>query len=213
MSPHPKGPAALRFTRRALASRLAAFAAAIGPGAGLAARGAAAAPQSVAASPVCDADLRDAALRGLALAWHRGDPVAAAAADAALARLEETDPEGAALCRLYRALDVRPAAWWQDDGLPEAAATDLAMLHGAIRDCRPVGFGYTDLSDQTSERDVLPLALVHPAQGVKLLGWCLKAQDYRQFFVRSMHSLTERPGGFTDRRLALLQGLVAQKGA
>src|SRR3989338_5070075 len=42
--------------------------------------------------PVLDPDLRDAALRGLALAGYRGDPVTAAAANAALARLAATHP-------------------------------------------------------------------------------------------------------------------------
>ena len=161
----PGRPTPLTLTRRALGTRLAGLAAAIGFGQSAA--------TSVAAQPVSvlDPELRDAALRGLALAGHRGDPVAAKAAEATLARLAETDPEAALLGRIYQLLDVRPAAYWHGD-LPEAAAADLSALHGAIRASQPVAFGYTDLSGQETTRTVLPLALVHPPQGVKLLAWC-----------------------------------------
>jgi predicted DNA-binding transcriptional regulator YafY len=191
----------LTLTRRALGTRLAGLAAAIGFGQSAA--------TSVAAHPVppLDPELRDAALRGLALASHRGDPVAAATAEATLARLAETDPEAALLGRIYQLLDVRPAAYWQED-LPEAAAADLAALHGAIRVSRPVAFSYTDLSGQETTRTVLPLALVHPPQGVKLVAWCAERKDFRQFFVRAMKGLTPREGDFSGDRLALLQGLL-----
>lgn len=201
MSRRPDAPAPALLTRRALAARLAAGAAGIG----LAGRAAVAAPTP-------DPDLRDAALRGLALAGQRGDPVSAAAADAALARLAETDPEGALLARLYRALDVRPASDYRAD-MPAATAADLATLHEAIRTSRPVHFGYTDLSEQQTERRALPLALVHPPQGVKLLAFCERAQDYRQFFVRAMRGLTPQPGDFASARMGLLEGLVKKEGA
>ena len=126
--------------------------------------------------------------------------------------MTETDPEGALLARLYRALDVRPSQYYRAD-MPEAAPAQLEVLHGAIAASQPVFFGYTDLSDQQSEREVLPLALVHPPQGVKLLAWCEAAQGYRQFFVRAMRDLVLRPGGFAERRMALLQGLVEKEGA
>jgi len=193
--------APLMLTRRALANSLVAGAVA----AGLPVRPA-------QAAPAIDPALRDAALRGLALAGHRGDAVSAASAEVAIARLAESDPEGALLARLYRALDVRPSQYYRADLAP-AATEALAVLHGAIAISQPVFFGYTDQSDQQSERVVLPLALVHPPQGVKLLAWCEERQSYRQFFVREMRDLTPRPGDFAARRLALLQGLVEKEGA
>ena len=191
----------MTITRRALGTRIAGAAAAFGFGTG--------AVTSVAASPVpvMDPDLRDAALRGLALAGYRGDPVTAAAANAALARLAETDPEAGLLGRIYQMLDVRPAAYWPDD-VPAAAAADLAILHATIRASQPVAFGYTDLDGNKTTRTVLPLALVHPPQGVKLLAWCAERQDFRQFFVRSMEGPTPQHGDFSGDRLALLEGLL-----
>lgn len=192
------------LTRRAFSARLAGAAAAIGFGNG------AAASTMAPPVPVLDPDLRDAALRGLALAGYRGDPVTAAAADAAIERLSQTDPEGAILARLYQMLDVRPAQYWPED-VPEAAAADLATLHAAIRACHPVSFGYTDLSGNETTRTVLPLALVHPPQGVKLLAWCEERGDFRQFFVRAVRGLTPRAGDFSADRLALLQGLLGKE--
>ena len=202
----PGRPLPLTLTRRALGTRLAGLAAAIGFGQSAAA--------NVAAQPAPPLDpvLRDAALRGLALASHRGDPVAAATAEATLARLAETDPEAALLGSIYQLLDVRPAAYWHDD-LPEAATEDLATLHGAIRASQPVAFGYTDLSGQETTRTVLPLALVHPPQGVKLLAWCEERKDFRQFFVRAIKGLTLGVGDFSGDRLALLQGLLDKEAA
>ncbi|MEI2805862.1 WYL domain-containing protein [Albidovulum sp.] len=191
----------MMLSRRALAARLAAGAAAIGI-----------AGRAGAAVPAPDPDLRDAALRGLALADLRGDPVGAAAARAAAARLAEADPEGALLYRLYRKLDVRPSAYWREDE-PAARRPDLAALHAAIRACQPVDFGYTDLGGNETERSVLPLALVHPPQGVKLLAWSLEREDFRQFFVRSMRNLAALPGDFSEERMALLEGLVEKEGA
>lgn len=92
--------------------------------------------------------------------------------------------------------------------MPEAAAADLATLHAAIRACQPVALGYTDLSGNETARTVLPLALVHPPQGVKLLAWCEEREGFRQFFVRAMTTFTLQPGDFSANRMALLQGLL-----
>ncbi|PTN03184.1 WYL domain-containing protein [Rhodovulum imhoffii] len=194
----------LTLTRRALGTRFAGAAAAIGFGNGTAAS----AMQDPV--PVLNPDLRDAALRGLALAGYRGDPVTAAAANAAIERLSESDPEGALLARIYQMLDVRPAQY-QPEYVPEAAAADLATLHAAIRACQPVAFGYTDLSGNKTTRTVLPLALVHPPQGVKLLARCEERKDFRQFFVRAIRDLGLRAGNFTEERLALLEGLLEKE--
>lgn len=201
MRPGRTPPPRQALTRRALGTRFAGAAAAIGFGQGAAANG------TATPVPVVDPDLRDAALRGLALAGYRGDPVTAAAANAALARLAETDPEAGLLGRIYQMLDVRPAAYWPEH-VPAAAAAALAILHAAIRASQPVAFGYTDLDGNETTRTVLPLALVHPPQGVKLLAWCAERQDFRQFFVRSMQGLTPRPGDFGGDRMALLEGLL-----
>lgn len=195
-----------KLSRRALGVRIAAAAAAVG----ISGHRAAAVPAPAPMDPA----LREAALRGLALAGLRGDPVGAAAARAAVTALADTDPEGALLVRLYRKLDVRPAAYWHEGMQPGAAgAASLALLHDAIAGCLPVVFDYTDMGGNPSRRAVLPLALVHPPQGVKLLAWCCEREDFRQFFVRAMEGLAAGKGDFSDDRLALLEGLAEKEGA
>lgn len=189
------------LTRRALASSM------VG---GMVVAAAGPITADAATNTILDADLRDAALRGLALAGHRGDPVSAATAEAVIQRLSETDPEGALLARLYRALDVRPAAYYRVD-MPAAEPENLRSVHAAIRATQPMFFSYTDADGQKSERVALPLALVHPPQGVKLLAWCEERQGYRQFFVREMRAIKLLAGDFSDRRLSLLEGLVAKE--
>ena len=95
----------LSLTRRALGTRLAGAAAAIGFGQGAAAKGVS------DPAPALDPDLRDAALRGLALADYRGDPVTAAAAKATIERLSVTDPSRSST-RIWITLDGRYALVW-----------------------------------------------------------------------------------------------------
>lgn len=188
----------LDLTRRAFATGLTGSLAALGAGEGRAAvRGAA-----DALSP----SLYDAALRGLARAGDSGDSVLAARADAALAALDISDPEAAAIVRIYRAHDTASQAWrYGDRRGGNVAEETLAALHEAIAACRPVSFHYVDLDGEVTDRTVLPLALVHPPQGIKLVAWCALREDYRQFFVRTIGDLRREMGAFQDRRLALLQ--------
>ena len=154
-----------------------------------------------------DADLRDAALRGLALADARQDPVRAKAAAEVLEKLDCHDPEAGLLVRIYRRFDVPPASYWLRDAY-QPDLLNLERIHNAVRESRRVRFSYTDLQGEESTRSVLPLALVHPAQGVKLLAWCDERQDFRQFFVRSMTNVSAQSGEFAYRRLDLLRGLL-----
>ncbi len=104
-------------------------------------------------------------------------------------------------------LDARPVAYWPDSA-PADEVADLVILHAAIRASQPVAFGYIDLDANKTTRTVLPLVLVHPPQGVKLLAWCAERQDFRQFFVRSMRDPMPQSGDFSDYRMTLLQGFL-----
>jgi predicted DNA-binding transcriptional regulator YafY len=196
----------LALTRRAFAAGMSGSLAALGIGDAAAAADPRSAPGDAG---LRDADLRDAALRGLARAGDAGDPVLAERADAAIARLAIADPEAAMLARVYRLYDVAAASHgYGRAGANRANADDLATLHGAVRDCRAVWFRYYALDGELTTRTALPLALVHPPQGIKLLAWCEKRQDFRQFFVRAMSDLKPRRAIFAKRRLTLLRGLA-----
>lgn len=203
------GPRSRILTRRALGGWLASLAAAAGlrPAAAEAAVQAPLPGESVLGDP----GLREAALRGVARRLGCADPLAAAEARATLGRLAGTDPEAACLVRIYRAFDAPSATVWQADGAGVATDT-LALLHAAIRDCRPVAFGYTDLAGARTHRRVRPLALAYPPQGMKLLAWCETRQASRQFFVRAISGPQVFTGGFRSGRRALLEQLAAEAG-
>lgn len=194
------------LSRRAFATGMTGSLAVLSIGDPVAASALAAAPRYM---DMGDADMRDAALRGLARASDVGDPVLAAKAEAALARLESSDPEGALLVRVYRAYDVE-AAIYRYGKLQDASASapELTTLHSAVQECRAVSFRYTDLAGEVTMRTVLPLAIVHPPQGIKLLAWCEKRGDIRQFFVRALSELTIEAATFRDRRMPLLWQLA-----
>jgi len=156
-----------------------------------------------------NADLRDAALRGLARAADRGDPVLADQAEAVLAQLDVSDPEGALLVRIYRAFDLASAAYrFGGSGEEPGDVLALAALHAAVRDSKAISFDYVDVQSNRTTRTVLPLAIVHPPQGIKLLAWCEKRQDHRQFFVRAVSKIKVHEKRFNKRRPLLLRQLA-----
>ncbi|MFT4151829.1 MAG: WYL domain-containing protein [Paracoccaceae bacterium] len=85
---------------------------------------------------------------------------------------------------------------------------DLGVVQRACHQATPLRIGYTDLKGQHTLRDVWPLALVYPDHGIFVLAWCCVRQDYRQFFAHAIDRVEPVAGGFTDRRMALLAGLV-----
>lgn len=156
------------------------------------------------------ADLRDAALRGLARAGDSGDAVLAAKAEATLARLETADPEAALLVRIYRRYDVASWGAWNQPSGYDALPETLDLLHRAVAASRAVAFRYTDLDGDMTARNVLPLAIVHPPQGVKLIAWCEKRASNRQFFVRAMEDVSATGRSFGADRLSLLHALASE---
>ncbi|HBS50218.1 MAG TPA: hypothetical protein DEA05_09090 [Rhodobacteraceae bacterium] len=80
-----------------------------------------------------------------------------------------------------------------------------------MAEAQPVAFHYTDLQGQSSQRSVLPLALVHPPHGIQLLAWCEMRGDYRKFFVDMVEQAEPLDRSFAERRLALLRGLVERE--
>lgn len=188
-----------RLTRRAFATGMTGSIALLGSGNAAA----------TARNDNVDAQMRDAALRGLARAGDSGDPVLAARADATLASLERNDVEAALLIRIYRRFDVASTGYWHGTApLNEAQDTKFALLHAALDACSKVRIRYHDLEGSVTERSILPLALVHPPQGVKLVAWCEMRRDFRQFFVRQIDEILVGQGNFRSERLRLLAQLV-----
>lgn len=146
-------------------------------------------------------------LRGLVFLDRFGDPVVEDDAAALLEHIERRLPGASMLVELYR-------AYHHDGFAPFQRAEErgnLAILHRAVAEARPVACHYTDLNGQATDRTVLPLALVHPPHGIQLLAWCELRGDYRKFFVDMMQDTVLQEPCFADRRFDLLCGLLERE--
>ncbi len=151
---------------------------------------------------------RDTLLRGLAGVESTADAGLSARAAVLVASIGTTMPEAPHLHALYRRYPGSPA--WQGLQRPEVSA-DLALIERAVEGAQGLRIGYTDLHDRETEREIWPLALVYPVNGVFVLAWCRKREAYRKFFAHSIRWAVPAGTGFAAQRLELLQGLVAEE--
>lgn len=147
-------------------------------------------------------------VRGLAMIDLFADPVLEEDGAALLDQIGSRLPEASLLVALYRRYRAPVPVEASRAGESAEALTDL---HQAVAHARTITFNYTDLEGERSSRSVLPLAIVHPPQGIQLLGWCELRGDYRKFYVRAMQGITRTGSTFADQRFSLLGGLVAQE--
>ena len=75
---------------------------------------------------------------------------------------------------------------------------------------RAVDLRYTDLQEATTERRVLPLAIVFMEQSLVLLAWCQLRTDFRTFRIDRIDTLTETDESFRPKRVAMLRDCVAK---
>lgn len=135
--------------------------------------------------------------RGVVLANYRGDPVAAAAAHAA--PVSQAERHAVAILA----------------GCPVPAAKDgLQALHEAIKDCCPVGFDDTGLSEQKARRGSAAGVCQSAERGGQAADLVPGSRQSPEV-LRAGDALDETPqdGDFATGRRALLQGLVKEKGS
>lgn len=122
----------------------------------------------------------EALVLGARIVESWADPGLAAAAGSVLAKVETVVPE-----RLRRHMAetplIAPANHWT-----EPLTVDPAVLRGAVRDRRKIGFGYCDAEGRVSERCVRPLALSFYGPIWLLVAWCETRRDFRCFRLDRM---------------------------
>lgn len=151
---------------------------------------------------------RDTLLRGLAGVESTADAALSARAAALVAGIGATMPEAPYLHALYQRYPASPA--WQGLRRPEVSA-DLALIERGVEGAQGLRIGYTDLQGRETEREIWPLALVYPVNGIFVLAWCRKREAYRKFFAHLIRWVVPAGTGFAAQRLALLKGLVADE--
>lgn len=150
-----------------------------------------------------DRDEIEALALGLAEVRAWGDP-ALTKADSVLAKIAAALPDTHerqlihAIARVFRpeprctgAIDLSPlrTACWQEE---------------AVRLCYRNGEG------DSTERVILPLALVYDESCVTVLAWCCLREDFRMFRTDRMFDIRLEGTSFRPRRVVLLRAYVAQ---
>ncbi|MBV2359500.1 WYL domain-containing protein [Thalassococcus sp. CAU 1522] len=149
---------------------------------------------------------RERLVAGLADMLLRRDPVLSKQAGDMLTELSATMPEAHDLVRLHHHHDGRIG---RRSMMRPALRVDLAALHRACAESHAIGFSYKDLNGQETSRRVLPLAIVHPDHGIKLVAWCTLRDAPRTFFVHSMTDMQVDPERFPEKRADLIAAVVS----
>lgn len=140
---------------------------------------------------------------GLAEVRHMGDPALAQAAASVLAKVAATLPDDReqhlfhAISRVYR---------------PDARYTPPAHLEAVRQACwaeQALAISYVDKGQATTERTILPLAIVYTDHALTLLAWCCLREAFRMFRLERIVELRPTGASFRPRRAALLRDYLA----
>lgn len=143
---------------------------------------------------------------GLAEVKHMGDAQLANAAASVLAKVAASLPDDReqylfhAVSRVYR----------PDRRYP---ALDMSVIRAACWNEQAIAIRYMDRDDATTERVVLPLAIVYADRSLAVLAWCCLREDFRIFRRERMLSVTPEGSSFRPRRAAMLRDYLSQLSA
>ena len=121
----------------------------------------------------------EAMMLGMRLVMARGDNALAAAAQRASGKISATMAKGSG--EKYQALPLYAVSKGSEDN--DKALIYLPLLRQAIRERRMLTLGYTDLSDNSSQRQIRPLGLTLFDEAWLLTAWCETRDDFRNFRV------------------------------
>jgi predicted DNA-binding transcriptional regulator YafY len=125
---------------------------------------------------------------GLALLPRTGDGGLVAAAESVAAKIAGTRPG-------------RPAASLAASGWTAvpAAGADPALIRKAIRGERALRLTYAGAQGETTDRTVLPIALIYYVEAVVLVGWCELRQAFRHFRLDRIGAIALEGPSFRGR--------------
>ncbi len=137
-------------------------------------------------------DESEAIMLGLALLPRTGDQGLVSAAESVAAKIAGTRPG-------------RPAAPLTASGWTAvpASGADPAALRRAIRGERALRLSYTGPQGETTDRTVLPIALIYYIEAVVLVGWCELRQAFRHFRLDRIGAIVLAGPSFRGRGGAL----------
>ena len=146
----------------------------------------------------------EAVLMGLAEVRSFGDTALADAAEQAAAKIVATLPDRQ---RREAAAAGQMVRHWSE---PRPPVPDLHPVRVAIWEEHGLSIAYEDKAGRVTEREVLPLQLVHLDHALMLLAWCCLREDFRMFRVDRCRLMAPTGTSFRPRRVPLLRDYLAQ---
>ena len=146
----------------------------------------------------------EALMLGLAEVRLSGDPELVRAAEMAGAKITATLPE-----RLQRqAIHAVQQTYRFERRAP--APAHLSLIRQAAWDERALDIHYLDIADVSTQRRILPLAVVFLDRSLMCLAYCTLRQDFRRFHLNRMDKITLSEQSFRPRRVPLLREFLAK---
>ncbi|QDY68343.1 helix-turn-helix transcriptional regulator [Qingshengfaniella alkalisoli] len=144
----------------------------------------------------------EALVQGLAEVQQRGDPALVAAAADALKKITGTLPERQQREAIHAVTMVHR---WDKQAPPPDG---IEILRAACWDEMAVDLQYKDREDNVTKRRIWPLSIVFLDTTQGVLAWCCLRQDFRQFILPRIVSISRTGESFRPRRVPLLRDYV-----
>ena len=139
-----------------------------------------------------DADELEAIALGISMVRQWTDELFAAKADSAFAKIQAVLPlalQGEMKQITTYAVPTLPSVPW---------TVSFTQIRNCIRTRHKIVIDYSDSANNTSQRTIRPLALIFFNPVWLLVSWCEKRQDFRNFRLDRIQSLTHSHEFFTD---------------
>ena len=141
---------------------------------------------------------------GLAEVQHMGDPALTKAATSVLAKVAATLPDNRERHLIHAISQVyRPDARYR-------VSSHIEAIRDACWQEEALSIRYADRQNATSERTILPLALMYTDRTLTVLAWCCLREGFRIFRTDRIVELSATGISFRPRRVTLLRDHLAQ---
>ena len=147
----------------------------------------------------------EALVLGLAEVRNMGDPTLAKAAVSVLAKVAATLPDDREQHLLHAISQV-----YRPD--PRHTPDNIDAIREACWQERALFIHYADKASVSTERKVLPLAVMYTQGALTLLAWCCLREAFRMFRLERISHLESTGISFRPRRAALLRDYLAELG-
>lgn len=146
----------------------------------------------------------EAIVLGLSEVRNMGDQALAEAAASVLAKVAATLPDDRGQHLLHAISQVyRPEGRY-------VSTPFVDEVRHACWDEQALAIKYADKGGATTERTILPLALVYAERRMTVLAWCRLREDFRMFHLDRIGALARTGESFRPRRAVLLREYLAQ---